>query len=149
MPGRHKVTAHLVSTYDLSPADAKDVQQIDYLCVYEYEYDGVTYKYHARQWDNFSPVPEELDLYFAKDPAKASPARKPGKVSPSTRTVMIVGGIVFLLIFIQAIRALIAVFSESLPMFITFAIFAPIIWILAMRKQKTAKSKNEMLEDAV
>lgn len=67
----NRVIANLVATYDISPENAQSVTSIDYLCIYEFEYNGKKHKYRTHQRDNFSPIPETIELGFVKDPSKA------------------------------------------------------------------------------
>lgn len=149
VPGMHRVVARLVATYNLSPSDATEVQQIDYLCVYEYEYEGIIYTYRKRQRDHFSPIPEEIDLYFKKDPNKAGPIRKPSGKSSSSWRPFIIGGVIAAAILLCAIYNLVRAFMAEPQMLIPFVLCAAVISAWSVWKVRTSQSKDERLEVAM
>ena len=152
------VIANLVATYDISHANAKSVASIDYLCIYEYEYDGKKFKYRTHQRDNFSPIPETIELCFKKDPTKAY------KVNNSSNndyfkkssgvdffSLIWIGLIVAVLLIIYFIYNMFKEFSEF--EIIPFLLIFICLIIIANRKtikiQKIANNRDAMIEDAM
>lgn len=65
----HVVTARLVDTHWTVPGNPRDVVDRYSLGIYEYEWDGRTYKYRL----SAMTPPSELTLYFLRNPRKAMP----------------------------------------------------------------------------
>ena len=148
------VMVNLVATYDISPADANSVSAIDYLCIYEYEYEGKKYKYRTHQKDNFSPIPETIELGFRKDPSDAykvnvSSQRNENKSSNIIFWMFIFGGLSLVIYFIYNIVKY--VIGSELNIFSLLIII--VLFIIAinncLKKQKKGNNRDAMIEDAM
>ena len=148
------VIANLVATYDLSPADANSVLAIDYLCIYEYEYEGKKYKYRTHQRDNFSPIPEIIELGFTKDPGKAYKVNNSSQSSENKSSniifwLFIFGGLSLAAYFIYNIVKY--VIGSELNIFSLLIIIG--LFIIAimngLKKQRKCNNRDAMIEDAM
>lgn len=149
----NRVIANLVATYDLSPSNANSVSAIDYLCVYEYEYEGKKYKYRMHQRDNFSPVPEIIELGFTKDPSKPykvnnSSQKNETKTSNITFWTFILGGLILIIYFIYNVIKYIFPETNIFSLLIIICLFI-IATIIGLKKQKNGKNRDAMIEDAM
>lgn len=156
------VTANLVATYDMSPADARSVSAIDYLCTYEYEYDGKKYNYRMHQRDNFSPIPETIELCFTKDPGKAhrvNASAKNDDVKSSSGiniwAVVWIFVIVAVLIIVCAIYHMMKVISQIELEMSSIPILAILVCLFILgnrsvyKTRKRQKNRDAMIEDAL
>ena len=133
------VVANLVASYDLKPDDAKSVTSINYLCIYEYENKGKKYKYRTHQTDNFSSIPETIELDLRKN-----------KIKSSYKIGIILWGILILSIFIYLIKNVINFDEINIPLFLTFIVLYNIIAISKIKSQNEKKRKlDEKLEYAI
>lgn len=149
----NRVTANLVATYDLSPANASSVLSIDYLCIYEYEYEGKKYKYRTHQRDNFSPVPETIELVVGKDPNKAykvnnSSHRSETKSLNIMFWAFILGGLILIIYFIYNVVKYVFPETNIFSLLIIICLFI-IITTISLRKQKNSKNRDEIIENAM
>lgn len=72
----------------------------EYEGTYEYVVDGVTYKYRR----GFGPIPpQEIELYYAKNPAKAVAFHKVARLNGTEKLIMfaINTAVVFILLFLE------------------------------------------------
>ena len=151
----HRVTARLSATYNLSGED-RSIQNIDYLCVYEFRHNGITYKYRTRQRDNFSPIPEEIELYFKDDPEKAMPVGKkpapnPERKSPLPRYLFTFGCILLCTLIFYCIYRGLATMAKDGANPLVIIILAVIIFLFARKRtaKQSPKVKEAMIEEAV
>lgn len=157
-----EVVANLVATYNLNSTDEKSVMDIDYLCIYEYEYNGKKYKYRTHQKDNFEPIPEQLELcFYQKNPEKAFKKRKTNtdfsNDSKEKKSTSLVKYIVYAVCFIF-IAIIIYIFYKLFKIFTVvgdikhifiFIIAVVLISLICIKKEKNTKGKDELLEDAI
>ena len=94
------VTANLVATYDLCALSDPSVKYIDYLCVYEYEYEGKIYKYREHKKDNFSPIPETLELVFRENPSDVHKVKKTPSENNDSKSTSSHWCVIFLVCFL-------------------------------------------------
>lgn len=145
------VIANLVATYDLSPPEAQSVLSIDYLCVYEYEYEGKKYKYRTHQKDTFSSIPEMIELGFTKDPNNAYKVNISSQGNENKSSVNIIfWSFIFIGLFILLfiIYNIIKYFNIIGILFI-IGILIAIISKSNKKNNNHKKNKDEMLENAI
>ena len=152
------VTANLVATYDLSPDNASSVKNIDYLCVYEYEYEGKIYKYRTHQKDTFSPIPEIIELGFTNDPSSVykvntSSQNRLQKSLTSVKAGLLIWGILILMCLIiiyfayNMVKSLFGDGVSLIGLLIIIVLF--VLIVIKSKKQKNGKNTDEIIEDAI
>lgn len=156
----HFVTANLVGTYDLSPSGASAVSTIDYLCVYEFEYEGKTYEYRTHQRDNFSPIPETLDLCFIKDPEKAYKTNRYSRAEASKSSsgidfgvavwiFVIAGGALILFLAYRFVKFALEDPEMGIPSLLFYGILAAFITWISRKKVQQDKTLDKRIEEAM
>lgn len=148
-PEMNHVIATLVATYDLSHSDEQSVKSIDYLCIYEYQYDGKTYKYRTRQQDNFSQIPEEIELCFKKDPKKAFKKRENNEPSSESKMFWIIFFIIGMFLLMLFINGLSDTTANNPFIMIFFILIFIFVILISFHKKKNKKDINELLEEAM
>lgn len=155
------VSGNLVATYDLTPTYSQSFKNLDYLCVYEYEYEGKKYKYRTHQRDNFAPVPETIQLVITKDPSKAikvnnSTENQQYKKSSSFGCGLIAFAIVIFAIYAvySLIKTLIDSFAKIKFEFNIIYVFIFVVIVLlnviAISKARRKQSNRDAeIEDAI
>lgn len=154
------VIANLIATYDLSSANTNSVTAIDYLCVYEYEYNGIKYKFRTHQKDNFSSIPETIELSFNKDPSKAykvNSALATNRKKSSSRfdfllfiEIFLISAFLLILYFIyKAFKDLTDFDFKMLPIILIIVVIVVTSSIKSSKKQKASKQLDTMLEEAI
>ena len=129
------------------------------MIIYEYEYEGKKYKYRTHQRDNFSPVPETLELGFGKYPSKAykiNNSLQKGDLQSSTNInffILIWGWLILAVILIiyficSVIKAVIDFEISIFSLLIIISLFTIAI-MNGIKKQKNGKSRDEMIENAM
>lgn len=149
------VVANLVATYDISPANTQSADSVDYLCVYEYEYDGKKYKYRTHQKGNFSPVSETIELGFGKNPAKAykvDTSSKSNDVKASSGinfyALVGIGLIIVIYIIYRIIKGLLEV-EFNIPVLVIFIFGMFLLYKKIFQIQKERENQDAMIEDAI